>query len=90
MRANQPETPMPRAELGVASFFQAVTASDSTNLSSPSRALYVGTTGNVNVLSYDNPSNAIFRNVPSGFILPISVLRVNSTDTTASNIVSLV
>lgn len=80
---------MPRAELGVSSFFLAVTPSDSTNLTSPSRALYVGTTGNVNVLSFDSASNVIFRNVPSGFILPISVLRVNATDTSATNIVAL-
>lgn len=81
---------MPRAELGVASQFIQVSPSDSTNFASGSRALYIGTGGDLNVLSYDNPTNHIFRNVPSGFVLPIAVLRVNSTNTTASNIVSLV
>lgn len=81
---------MPRAELGVATFFATVTPSDSTNLTSPSRALYVGTGGSMNVLCYESPTNVIFQNLPSGFMLPVSVIRVNSTNTTASNIVSLV
>ena len=80
---------MPRAELGVSSFFLAVTPSDSDNLTSPSRALYVGNGGDLNVVSFDSPENVIFRNVPSGYTLPISVLRVNSTDTSATNIVAL-
>jgi hypothetical protein len=80
---------MARAELGVSSYFEAITPSDSTNMTSPSRALYVGTGGNLNVLSFDSATNVLFRNLPSGFVLPISVIRVNSTDTTASNIVSL-
>jgi len=66
----------------------AVTPSDSTNLSFDARALYVGTGGNVVVVFPDN-STVTFTNVQSGSILPVIAKRVNSTSTTASNIVAL-
>lgn len=66
----------------------AVTPSDSTNLSYDTRAIYVGTGGNVVAVFTDNTA-ITFSNVPAGTILPIVVKRVNSTNTTASNIVAL-
>lgn len=66
----------------------AVTPSDSTNLSFDARAIYVGTAGNVVAVFPDN-STVTFSNVPAGTILPIVVKRINSTSTTASNIVAL-
>jgi hypothetical protein len=51
------------------------------------RALYIGTTGNIAVLMADG-TTATFTAVPVG-ILPVQVQRVNSTNTTASNIVAL-
>ena len=66
----------------------AVTVSDSTNLSSVSRALYVGTAGNVAAVM-PNDDVVLFSNVPAGMILPVRVKRVNATNTTASNIVAL-
>jgi len=80
---------MPRPDLGVSDSYTNVTPSDSTNLASPPRALYVGTGGTVNLATPYEGTNILFRNVPSGYRLDVSCLRVNSTDTTASNIVAL-
>ena len=66
----------------------AVTTSDSVNLSSIARALYVGTGGNV-VAVMPNDDVVTFSSVQSGQILPVRVKRVNATNTTASNIVAL-
>ena len=65
----------------------AVTPSDSTVLP-VTRALYIGTTGNVAVVMADDENTVTFSNVPVG-ILPIQVTKVMSTNTTASTIVAL-
>lgn len=68
---------------------EAVTPSDSTNFTGgAARALYVGTTGNVAVVLKDGTA-VTFSSVPAGAILPVECKRVNSTNTTASNIVAL-
>lgn len=64
----------------------AVTASDAT-VFPVCRALYVGTTGNLNVRMPDGMT-IVFANVPVG-IFPIQVDQVLSTSTTASNIIAL-
>lgn len=66
----------------------AVTPHDSTNLSDVCRALYIGTAGNMAVVTADG-ATVLFSNVPAGSIIPIAVSRVNSTNTTASAIVAL-
>jgi hypothetical protein len=55
----------------------------------PTRALYVGSGGNVTVVML---SGAVLTlaNVMSGALLPVRVTRVNATDTTAAQIVGLV
>ena len=65
----------------------AVTPSDSTILPC-TRALYVGTTGNIAVVMADDENTITFSNVPVG-ILPIQVIKVMSTNTTASNVIAL-
>jgi hypothetical protein len=50
--------------------------------------LYVGGTGSVSVQTIGGDS-ASFVGVPAGTILPVQVLRVNSTGTTATSIVAL-
>lgn len=67
----------------------AVTPHDTTKLATYSKALYVGTAGNVAVLTLDG-NTVTFTNVQDGQILPIRVQRVNSTNTTASNIVAFI
>lgn len=66
----------------------AVTPSDATNFAA-CRALYVGTGGNVVVVFDESNAAVTFVNVPSGAVLPVQAKRVNSTSTTASNIVAL-
>lgn len=69
-----------------------ITPSDSTDLSANFiRALYVGTAGDVAVVTQDSPTGTavVFKNVPSGAILPIHVVKVMTTNTTASNILAL-
>lgn len=65
---------------------RAVTASDATEIE-VTRALYIGTTGNVAV-RMANGDIVTFTAVPVG-ILPIQVDQVRSTNTTASDIIAL-
>jgi len=67
----------------------AVTPSDSANIlgNTRTRGIYVGTGGNMSV-QMDN-GTVVFTAVVGGSLLPIRVTRVNSTGTTASNIVAL-
>lgn len=51
-------------------------------------ALYVGGAGNVAVTMEDG-SQVTFTGVAAGSVLPIRVLRVHSTNTTATNIIGL-
>ena len=68
----------------------AVTPHDSTNFSAtrPARALYVGVGGTV--VAVTATGNVLtFVGVPAGAILPLRCVRVNSTSTTATNIIAL-
>jgi hypothetical protein len=70
----------------------AVTPSDSTVFSQPTRGLYVGVAGNISVtmLGYNNSNTALtFTGVQAGTILPIRVIQVKATSTTASSIIGL-
>lgn len=65
----------------------AVTPSDSTLITgAPTRGLWVGTSGNINVLMAGG-GTVTFVGVQG--LLPIRVDRVNSTSTTATDIVAL-
>jgi len=63
-----------------------VTPSDTTVLYT-TRALYVGSAGNVAVA--DLNGNVTYSNVGAGSILPIQVTKVLATGTTAANIVAM-
>lgn len=52
------------------------------------RALYVGTAGDVNVVDLDGVA-AVYKNVASGSTLQIQCQRVNTTSTTATDIIAL-
>jgi hypothetical protein len=68
---------------------EVVTPSDVTELVYESRALYVGVGGNISVQMAGTGTAIVFTGVPAGTILPIRIARVNSTSTTATNMVSL-
>lgn len=67
----------------------AVVPHDSTNFTTPFRALHIGTGGDVSVVS--PAGNAVtYRNLPNGARLDAMGVRVNSTGTTATDIVAMV
>ncbi len=71
-----------------ASIAEAVTPSDSTDLTNVSRALWIGGAGNISVIMA-NGSTVLFSGVPAGTLLPLRVSRVRSTSTTATLIVAI-
>ncbi len=69
--------------------FAAIYPHDSVaNPSEPGEAIYVGGTGTVTAVTSTGATVA-FVGVPAGKILPISVVRVNATGTTATSLVAL-
>jgi len=65
----------------------AITPADS-DLSVVQRCLYIGTGGNVRVTTI-NGHDVTFTGIISGSLLPVTVKRVWTTNTTASNIIGL-
>lgn len=70
-----------------------VTPSDTANLTMPSgsnytKGIYVGVAGDLKV-RMTNGADITFTNIAAGIFQPISVLRVFSTGTTATNIVAV-
>ena len=65
----------------------AVTPHDSTNLSNTTRALWVGVLGDISVEMSGSGSAIVFKGVQG--LIPLRVTRVNSTATTATDIVAL-
>lgn len=66
----------------------AVTPNDSADLSIPARALYIGGAGDI-ALIMASGDEVTFSGCLAGTILPIQVIRVKSTSTTATNILAL-
>ena len=64
----------------------AITASDSVNLSTVCRGIYVGGAGDV-VVVMKGGEVVTFAGVPAGTTLPLRATRVNSTSTTATSMV---
>lgn len=70
--------------------YYAVTPHDSTDLAEgPCRALYIGGAGNIVLVRPQDGVAVTFSGVLAGTFLPCYALRVNSTNTTATNIVAL-
>ena len=68
--------------------WEAVVPHNSTDFTYVPRAIYVGGTGNIAAVSEDG-SVEIFYNVSAGSILPIRPVRINSTNTTATQMLAL-
>lgn len=69
--------------------FSAITPSDSVDLPSVTRGVYVGGDGNVVAVSEAGVA-VTFANVSAGAILPIRARRINATGTTATGLVALI
>lgn len=67
----------------------AVTPSDTADIEpSYAKCLYIGVAGHVSIEPVGGPGTVVFSNHPVGY-LPVQTRRVNSTGTTATNIVAL-
>lgn len=66
-----------------------VTPSDTVNFTKNARALYVGSSGDVSLLTPAG-TTLLHKNVPAGAVLPIGAARVNATNTTASSILGYI
>lgn len=71
-----------------ARYYAAITPHDSTDMTNYCRAIYVGGAGNLVAVSIEGDV-VTFTGVVAGSILPIRAKRVNSTNTTATNLVAL-
>ena len=65
-----------------------VTSSNTTSLTPRARALWIGGAGNVSAV-FDNGSEATVENIAAGSLLPMRVVRVNETGTSATSILAL-
>lgn len=76
--------------VGSSSKGQIITPGDTAASNFPhfTRAIYVGGAGDVNVV-YPDGSTLVFPACPVGMILPVEAIRVNSTSTTATNLVAM-
>lgn len=68
----------------------AITPSDiSSNNFDSCQGIYVGGAGNVAVVFEGDGTAVVFNSVPAGTVLPVRAIRINSTNTTATNLVAL-
>ena len=65
-----------------------ITTSDSEDFSEPTRGIYVGASGDLKV-TFVSGGTVTLVGVPAGMLLPIQVIRVYATGTTASSLVAL-
>lgn len=66
----------------------AIVKSDTTDFAYTARAIYVGGSGDVALMTLTG--NAVtFKALSAGTVLPVSAVRVNNTGTTATNLVAL-
>lgn len=67
---------------------EAITPSDSVDLTAPTHGIYVGVGGNVAVET-ENGSTATFTSVLAGSIIPVRAIKVLSTNTTATTLLAM-
>lgn len=67
----------------------AVTPSDTLDLPQVTKALYVGTGGDITLVPALGTTPVVFRNVPSGAILDVRVRAIRTAGTTAAHMVGL-
>lgn len=67
----------------------AIVPADGGELTQVTKALYVGTGGDIALRPLDGTADVTFRNVPDGAVLDVRVRAVRATGTTAADIVGL-
>jgi len=68
----------------------AVVKSDTTTYNPPLDALYVGTTGDVSIITKLGGTAVVYKTVPAGTFMPVNAYIVRATGTTAADIVGLI
>ncbi len=76
------------AQAAPATYWRTVTPHDSNNIPLGCRGIWVGGAGNLAAVGQDGTVITI-ASVPAGTVVPIAPIRINSTNTTATNIVAL-
>lgn len=76
------------AEIMPAGHVEAITPHDTTNFSREAEGIYVGVTGDVAIV-LPSGTAVTFTGVPAGSILPVRCIRVNATNTTATDLVAM-
>jgi hypothetical protein len=67
----------------------AVTPHDSNPLTDIPKALFVGTGGNITMRGVNGTADQVWKNVPSGSLLPFRALYVRATGTSAADLLAL-
>ena len=67
----------------------AVTPHDSNPIIDIPKALFVGTGGNITMRGLNGAADQLWKNVPSGAVLPFRAQYVRATGTTAADILAL-
>lgn len=67
----------------------AIVPNDALSLTTTTRAIYVGTNGDVALRAVGSAADVILKNVAAGSVLPIRVAAVRQSGTTASDLVGL-
>ncbi len=68
---------------------ESVTPNNDSDLPNTTRALWIGTGGDIVITTKGGTSSVTLESVPDGSMLPIRVSRVHATGTTATGIVAL-
>ena len=90
MAANTDVNGVPIAFDGPATKLTSITKSDATDLTTLKiRALWIGGAGDVAVIAFGDTAAVTIAGVLAGTLLPVAVVKVMSTNTTATNIVGL-
>lgn len=66
-----------------------ITPEDDTNISRATKAIYVGSSGDIVLRAIGSDTDVIFRNVVAGSVLAIRLRAVRATGTTASDLIGL-
>jgi hypothetical protein len=65
------------------------TISDIIDLTYECRGLYVGISGDINLLLFDDIDPILIKNAQAGVMYPFKIKRIFSTNTTATNLICL-
>ena len=66
-----------------------VVPDDARALTTVAKALYVGTGGTIVMRGIDDGSDQVWKNIPSGALIPFRVAAVRATGTTATDMLAL-